>query len=31
MSTLSEVYEAWFCRTYGRKPMPIDGIVHDFC
>ncbi len=31
MSTLREEYEAWFCRTYGRKPMPIDGIVHDFC
>lgn len=31
MSTLREEYEAWFSKTYGRKPIPIDGIVHDFC
>ncbi len=31
MNTLREEYEAWFKRTYNKKPMPIHSIAHDFC
>lgn len=31
MNTLREEYEAWFKRTYNKRPTPIHSIAHDFC